>query len=385
MPERGLISKSGERLLGMFFLVLLMTGLCGCQTAHYYHQAIAGEFQILSHRKPIAELMVDPQTPAELKGKFERVTQLRAFAQAELKLPINKHYLTYVDVHRRFVIWNVHAASEFSLQPKKWWYPFVGSLKYRGYFSETDARQYGERLAQQGDDVYVEGVEAYSTLGWFADPLLNTFIAHPEADLAETLFHELTHQRLFLSGDTDFNEAFATAVAEEGVRRWFQAKHDQAGYQQYRAELQRNRQFVALVMKTRGQLERVYGETNQHRVTHPKPSSSAQLRMREEKARVLQQSREDYEQLKASWGGYSGYDGWFAQSLNNAQLNTIAVYYELVPGFQVLLQQQAGNLELFYKAVEDMRKLKKDARHRRLQELGSLTVRDSCKNLPHVA
>jgi predicted aminopeptidase len=374
MPERELISKWGKRLQGMFFLILLMTGLCGCQTAHYYHQAIAGEYQILSHRTPIAHLMADPRTPAKLKEKFELVTELRAFAQAELKLPINKHYLTYVDLHRRFVIWNVHAASEFSLQPKKWWYPFVGSLKYRGYFFEKDARQYGKQLAQQGNDVYVEGVEAYSTLGWFADPLLNTFIGHPESDLAETLFHELTHQRLFLSGDTDFNEAFATAVAEEGVKRWFQAKHDQAGDQQYRKELQRNRQFVALVMKTRRQLERVYGETNEQRVAHSKLSSSAQLRMREEKDRVLQQSRADYEQLKASWGGYSGYDGWFAQSLNNAQLNTIAVYYELVPGFQALLQQQAGNLESFFKAVEDMRKLKKDARHRWLRELGRLVV-----------
>jgi predicted aminopeptidase len=369
MAECDFVSAGRFRLAVAFCMSLFTMGLCGCQTAQYYRQAIAGESQILRRRIPIAKLMADPATPAALKQKFELVKGLREFAQVELKLPINKHYITYVDLHRRFAIWNVTAAPEFSLQPRKWWYPFVGSLKYRGYFFEKDAREYASRLADQRQEAYVEGIEAYSTLGWFADPLLNTFIAHAEADLAETIFHELTHQRLFLSGDTDFNEAFATVVAEEGVRRWFAAAQDQAGYQKYQVELGRSEQFVALVMKARRQLQEIYGETDEHHAKRS-PSGAAQAQMRRAKSDVTAQLRAGYQDLKVSWGGYAGYDAWFAQSLNNAQLNTIAVYYELVPGFQALLREKAGDLEGFYKTVQEMRHLKKDARHQRLRELG---------------
>jgi predicted aminopeptidase len=372
MPDR-IFGRGWFKRAGLACAGLWLTGaLCGCQTTHYYAQAIAGEYEILSRRQPIDRLSTDPQESAKLKEKFELVLQLRAFAQSNLKLPINKHYTSYVDLHRQFAIWNVNAAPEFSLEPKKWWYPFVGRLKYRGYFSEKDAESYGAQLTRKGDDVYVEGIEAYSTLGWFADPLMNTFIIHPESDLAETIFHELTHQRLFLSGDTDFNEAFATAVAEEGVRRWFDARDDRAQYQEYLTDLQRNRQFVALIMKARRQLEVLYGETNQPPKPRPRKRIADPERVRARKAEILEHLRAEYEQLRASWGGYSGYDPWIRRSLNNAQLNTIAVYYELVPGFQVLLHERGGDLEAFYRTVEELRKLSKEDRHRRLQDLASM-------------
>jgi predicted aminopeptidase len=344
--------------------------LCGCQTAHYYKQAIGGEFHILKNRQPIGPLLANPETDPKLKKQFDLVLRLRAFAETQLHLPVNKHYTTYVDLHRRFAIWNVHATPEFSLRPKKWWYPFVGSLKYRGYFSEPDARQYGARLTQQGDDVYVEGVEAYSTLGWFADPLLNTFVNSPEPDLAEILFHELAHQRLFFSGDTDFNEAFATVVAEEAVRRWLVAAHNEGGYQEYATDVQRNRQFVAIVMHARRQLQALYGEDERGRPLERRRAAPDPAALKEGKQRVVQQLRAEYEQLKKSWGGYSGYDGWFNKGLNNAQLNTIAVYYELVPGFKAVLQQQGGDLEKFYEAVRQLHRLRKEKRHERLLELG---------------
>jgi predicted aminopeptidase len=330
----------------------------------YYSQAIGGEYQILRNRKPIATLMSDPSTSGEMKQKFTLVTQLCAFAQSDLKLPIDKHYQTYVDLHRRFAVWNVHAAPEFSLEPKKWWYPFVGSLKYRGYFSEKQARRYAEHLEKNNYDVYVEGVEAYSTLGWFADPLLNTFISNPDSELAEIVFHELAHQRLFFSGDTDFNEAFATAVAEEGVRRWYRHQQDSVAYERYLSDLQRNQQFVALVMRIRRQLEQLYVGT-------PATGTAASAGERETKSSIVAQLRQQYEELKRSWSGYSGYDGWFAHSLNNAQLNTIAVYYELVPGFQALLQNEENDLEAFFKLLSQWKRLKKEDRHLRLQELAA--------------
>src|ERR1051326_5210526 len=213
MPQCRNESGNASRWQLALSLGMLLALTSGCQTAHYYRQAIGGEFHILRNRQPVAQLLADPAVSTELKKKFEFVGRVRAFSRDELHLPVNKHYTTYVDLHRRFAIWNVHATPEFSLRPKKWWYPFVGSLKYRGFFSEPDANEYGQGLTTRDYDVYVEGVEAYSTLGWFADPLLNTFIHNGKADLAEILFHELAHQRLFFSGDTDFNEAFATVVA----------------------------------------------------------------------------------------------------------------------------------------------------------------------------
>src|SRR5207249_3115509 len=138
-----------------------------------------GECQILSHRQRMEQLIADPRTAPELKEKLKLVLRLRQFAEKDLRLPVDGQYLRYVDLHRRYVVWNVHAAPEFSLEPKTWWYPFVGSLKYRGYFSEPGARRYARTLEKKGWEVYVEGVEAYSTLGWFKDPVLNTFISEP--------------------------------------------------------------------------------------------------------------------------------------------------------------------------------------------------------------
>jgi predicted aminopeptidase len=288
-----------------------------------------------------------------LKEKFRLVMELRRFAEKELKLPVNGHYNRYVDLKRRFVVWNVHGAKEFSLEPKTWWYPIVGRLKYRGFFSEPQAQRYGKKLEEEGVDVYVSGVEAYSTLGWFKDPLLNTFIHHDEIGLAEILFHELGHQRVFASGDTDFNEAFATALAEEGVRRWFRDKPEML--ERFRVQQRREEEFVRIVLAARDELKRIYARTNE---------SPAALR--HQKLEAIEELRREHEQLKQEWGGYSGYDGWFRRPINNAQLNTVATYHHFVPSFRELLRKQAGDLEKFYNEVETLAKLPKKERHRRL-------------------
>ncbi len=220
-------SKPARRLrrwlaVPAFLLAVLAT--TGCQSLGYYGQAIKGQYEIVARQESIEKLLADPHTPAPLKAKLQLVESLRAFAAKDLKLPVDGHYQKYADVRRRFVVWNVEAAPEFSLEPKSWWYPIVGSLEYRGYFSERGATNYAARLRKKGYDVYVGGVQAYSTLGWFKDPVLNTFIFEPEPDLAEILFHELAHQQVFASGDTDFNEAFATTVGQEGARRWLRAQ-----------------------------------------------------------------------------------------------------------------------------------------------------------------
>jgi predicted aminopeptidase len=361
-------------------LLLAVLAMSGCQGLSFYGQAIKGEYAIVAHRQSIEKLLAEPQTPAPLKAKLQLVQNLRAFAGKDLKLPVDGQYEKYADVHRRFVVWNVEAAPEFSLEPKAWWYPFLGSLEYRGYFSEQRARHYEARLRQKGYDVYVGGVEAYSTLGWFKDPVLNTFISNPESDLAETLFHELGHQRVFASGDTDFNEAFATTVGQEGARRWLRAKGDPAATEKYLAEIRRTDQFAHLIAKTRERLEALYGDerTAEGKVKAGKSKRTLPpAQLRREKQEVLNRLQREYAQLKAQWGGNTEYDEWFAGTVNNAQLNSVAAYYDLVPAFERLLEQNGGDLEKFYQAAERLAGEPKAQRHLRLRTLGSQVSRAS--------
>lgn len=353
--------------------MLVVGVLSGCQTLSFYKQALKGQYQLFAHQEPIEKLVADPQTPAPLREKLQLVQDLRRFAEQELKLPVDGHYRKYVDVHRPFVVWNVEAAPEFSLESKTWWYPLVGSLKYRGYFSERMARDYTSLLRQKGYDVYTGGVEAYSTLGWFKDPVLNTFVFLPEADLAETLFHELGHQRVFARGDTDFNEAFATTVGQEGARRWLRVKGDAGGYDRYLAELGRTSQFVHLIMDTRRQLEALYGDvrTEDGKLKAAKKLPLLAGDLRRQKQQVIEQLQRRYDGLKAQWGGDKGYDHWFAHEINNAKLNSVAAYYDLVPGFEHLLKLNSGNLERFYQAAERLSKKAKKERQTALRAWGN--------------
>jgi predicted aminopeptidase len=355
-------------------LMLAVLAMSGCQTLSYYGQAIKGQYQIVAQQQKIEKLLADPQTPAPLKAKLQLIQGLRAFAAKDLQLPVDGHYEKYADVHRPFVVWNVEAAPEFSLEPKSWWYPFVGSLEYRGYFAKSGAQKYSAALQLKGFDVYVGGVAAYSTLGWFKDPVLNTFVFDPEPDLAETLFHELGHQRVFASGDTDFNEAFATTVGQEGARRWFRAKGDKAALEKYLAELRRTAQFARLVKNARERLETLYGDerneegkikaTRKNRWIPPE-------QLRPQKQQLLDRLRQEYAQLKAQWGGDTEYDEWFARPLNNAQLNSVAAYYDLVPGFERLLAQNGGDLGKFYDAADKLAREPKSQRHQTLRSLAS--------------
>ncbi|HZM04396.1 MAG TPA: aminopeptidase [Candidatus Saccharimonadales bacterium] len=347
-------SKGGR--LRFLLLSLLCLGLAGCQVFSFYRQAVTGEYQILAHQEPVQKLIDDPHTPVKLRNKLEEVLRIRRFAAAELKLPAERSYYKYVDLHRTYVVWNVNVAPVLSLEPKTWWFPIVGTASYRGYFEESGALRYAGKWPAKDWDVYVDGIETYSTLGWFHDPLLNTFLFEQESELAEIIFHELGHQRLFVYGDTDFNEAFATTVAAEGIRRWFVAAHNPKAYQQYQAGLAHQNDFVQLVMDCRAELTAVYDDT---RLT-----DAAKLQRKRE---IIQQLRTKYAAAKKVWG-VSGYDEWFAQPINNAKLNTVSAYYDLVPAFQSMLRAQDGDMEKFYGAVKRMAKLPLAQRHEALRQ-----------------
>jgi predicted aminopeptidase len=349
-----------ERLchgLKWFALLMLVSVAGGCST--YYGQAIRGQWQLLSDTESIPRLIARTNTAPQLREKLELVLSLREFAERELKLKPNGHYRSYVDVGRRFVVWNVYAAPEFSLEDKTWWYPVVGSLSYRGYFREDLARTYGERLASKGWDVHVGGIEAYSTLGWFRDPVLSTFIHQSPPDLAETIFHELAHQRVFVKGDTEFNEAFATAVAQAGVRRWLSESGNAAARVGYERDKRIEAEFVALLAQTRGELQVLYTQTN--------ALTTEQLRA--SKAAAFERMQQRRAALKQSWGGARDYDNWFCQPLNNALLNTVDTYHHLVPSFAELLRRQAGDWEAFYREVKRLGRLPDTERKRQLREI----------------
>ena len=365
-------------------LIAVLVGVSGCRSLGFYGQALKGQCQLVLNERSIDKLRQDPQTPKRLRERLELFERMRTFAAQELKLPVDNHYRKYVDVHRTFVVWNVEAAPEFSLEARTWWYPFVGSLEYRGYFSYDGATNYAGYLKRKGYDVSVGGVSAYSTLGWFKDPVLNTFLFDPEAELAETIFHELGHQRLFAHGDTDFNEAFATSVGEEGARRWLKANGNTAALEAYEAHLRRNNQFVHLVMATRTRLEGVYGDavseggrvkatSKNHHVPAPD--------LRGQKQQVLDDMRAEYARLKTAWGGNDEFDGWFAHQVNNAGLNSVAAYYDFVPGFERLLAQNGGDLEKYYVAAKAIAKKPKKERHAELRRLAKASTNQSAEIL----
>ena len=334
--------------------VLLILGGCG-----YYAQSIGGHLDLMAKRQDIGTLVEDESTPAELKKKLERAKEIREFAIEELALPDDGSYRSYVDVGKPYVTWNVIAAPALSLQPKTWCFPVIGCVSYRGYFEESDAREYADELEFEGMDVAVAGARAYSTLGWFDDPILNTILFDAEYRFAGTLFHELTHERLFVAGDSSFNESYAVAVEREGVQRWLARNATPSMLEAYALERTRRDEFLALVLATRENLETLYA------------SSMDDGDKLLEKERLFGRLRLGYAQLKASWVGYSGYDGWFANDLNNARLALLATYNAYVPAFERLLADQDGDMSKFHEAVEALSKLPKEERNAELERLAA--------------
>lgn len=349
-------------------LTLLLAGfvMSGCSPLGYYGQAIGGQLDILARTRPIAELLND--SPAEggdtlrlepvIKARLSTILQIRDFATQTLALPDNNSYRVYAHLDRPQVAWNVVATPEFSFKPKTWCFPVAGCVPYRGYFSEIRAQRFGARLKREGLDVRVAGVAAYSTLGWFTDPVFSTLMRRNDADLAGLIFHELAHQRLYLPGDAAFNESFASVVEAEGVRRWLQQRGDLRTYELWQHDQSRQREFVELLHKYRMRLEALYA------------SGLTESAMRETKAQIFQALRAEYVDLRTRWSGYAGYDAWFAQDLNNAHLAAVGLYQRHVPAFQMLLERSAGDMTAFYRDARALRRLPEAERNERLTELG---------------
>lgn len=338
----------------------------------YYGQAISGQWQILTDRQPIKRILADTNTPAKLRQQLQLVNELRAFAETNLLLPGEGQFISYVDVGRKHVVWNVFAAPEFSLEAKTWWYPLVGSLKYRSYFREADARRCADRLQRKGYDTYVGGVDAYSTLGWFKDPVLSTFVNYSELELAGLIFHELAHLKLFAASDTDFSEAFAVVVEEESVRRWCQVAGRTNLLVKHERAIRADEEFQRLLAGARRELRTLYAGDVALEASQGKASAEALEQLRRDKQAIIENLRREYQRLRAQWGELNRYDRWFTNQIDNARLASEDTYFRLVPPLRQLLAQSQGHLPGFYDAAGRLAKRPKEAR----EELSNSTAPD---------
>ena len=349
--------KTNVSSLAVLMMLCLLTG---CESLGYYSHVAKGQWQLLQARQPIAELVVNPATDAHLKQRLRSIQMMRSFASRELLLADNS-YRDYVALDRPYVVWNVFAASAFSVTPEQWCFPVAGCVSYRGYFSEQKARNFAEGLSTQGYEVYVAGVSAYSTLGWFDDPVLSTFLYRDDIQLAGLIFHELAHQLLYVAGDTTFNESFASTVEQEGIRRWlqYQQQPEQQSalvLQQYFRHQQMQQDFVTTLLDLREQLNNLY----------QKPLNHQSMRIKKQQLLAAFKSG-SYQVFKARWQT-DRYDKWIESGLNNAKLSTVASYHQWLPAFEQLLILSEDLTDFYQRAIK-LSKLSPELRQQALQSL----------------
>jgi predicted aminopeptidase len=359
VPEKALPTACARLALA----TMLLAALSGCASTMYLLQAAGGEWHVMHARQPIVQVIDDPRTPQPLIRELAEVREARDFASRVLKLPDNDSYRTYVEIDRPYVVWNVVAAPALSVEPEQWCFPIAGCVAYRGYFSEKRAQSFAAGLKRRGYDVVVEGVPAYSTLGKLPDPVMSTMMRYGGDELAAMMFHELAHQLLYVRNDSRFDEAFAVTVEDEGLRRWLEYRHEPAriaGLEKQRAE---DQEFIALLRHTRGRLARLYAS--------PAPRREKLRRKR----RIFAALATDIRTLERRLAVRSPlYESWITQGLNNAELASVSTYYDCLPGFERLLQQNDDDLPRFYDAA---RKLAHEPKSTRDAELCSSAAQTS--------
>lgn len=346
-------------------LLLIAASTSGC----YYLQAATGHWQVMRKRAPITEVIASQQTPAELRERLRLVQAARRFSVDQLGLPDNESYASFADIEREFVVWNVVAAREFSLEPKRWCFPVAGCVSYRGYFSEDAAEKSARRLGDSGFDVLVGGVSAYSTLGKFDDPLLSSMMRWDDVRLVGVLFHELAHQVLYVQDDSGFNESFASAVEEFGLERWLVSQGKPEALESYRQRRTLREQMMAYVADARIDLRKIY--------TLPVEAADK----RDRKAARLAQLKTDVAELLRRAGQSDA--AWLELDLNNARLVSMNVYQGHLPAFRALLERCDGDMRCFYEEATALSELEKPARNRALDALARGNLADVVGSAHH--
>ncbi len=319
--------------LAVTIVILLI--LSGCASLNYYGQSIQGQFEVINKRQNINDILKESSISDVLRNKLNTVLVLRNFSVQHLGLPKNNSYLSYADLKRDYVIWNIFANEEFSLKPLNWCYLIVGCLSYRGYFSKSAAQQHATELKKQGYDIYLGGVSAYSTLGWFDDPVLNTMLRWSDIQLATVMFHELAHQQLYIKNDTEFNESYADAVAHIGVTKWLEKKSNQNLLKEYQQSQFQEKEFVSLIMHYKSKLNDLY------------QSEKSDDEKRKRKQELIEKMSDDYLIISKSWSKNT-YKTWFSKDINNAKLAAIVTYRQYVSSFLDIYEKLQKDLTKFY-------------------------------------
>jgi len=333
-------------------LLLLLTG---CADLGYYWHNANGHLTVMNKRVDIDDMLADDELDAGLRERLQLVQEIRRFSVERLDLPANDSYLSYVELDRPYVVQNIFAAPEFSTRLYQWCYPVIGCASYRGYYDEARMLAYSDDLKSQGLEVYIGTVSAYSTLGWFDDPLLSSFINWPDYRLAGLLFHELTHQKVYIDDDTTFNESLASAVQQVGTELWLQSRQQNDQLDQLMRWSRYRDEVIALISSTRGQLAEIYASDDEN------------ADKRERKSRAFTQARDAHSGIAAKHGITGGYTRWFAGELNNAKIGSVAAYNSLMPAFINMIRAYGLDFAPFYEYVEDLGKLEKAARESCLQ------------------
>lgn len=349
-----------KQLIHICIALLLVTLLGACSTVNYYSQAVRGHLTLMMAAEPIDDLLAQPDTDPALQTRLALAMEARRFASTRLALPVGDAYLKYVELDRPYVVVNLIAVPEFSLAPHRWCYPIVGCQSYRGYFSLKDAHEEEQRFADKGYDTLIGGVTAYSTLGWFDDPLHSGFTALSEDQMVALMFHELAHREIYIKKDTAFNESFATAVELEGLRLWLEQREDRAGFERALTRLRQRDQTVPLVKAATEKLQALYRQ---------KPHLSKD-ELRKRKSTILAQLVADYRALSADWS-QPGPLGRDPTHLNNANLALFRQYNQYVPGFRQLLKDHDYDFPAFYDSVRELSQQSQGDRIRALLALGA--------------
>lgn len=359
-----IVKQYARNILSAALVVLL---LCGCESAHYYWQASAGQLGLMNQRQPIDALLKGDSLDEQQRQQLQRAVAIREYAADRLLLPVADNYQHLVSLDSNFVTWNVFAAEALSMEALQWCFPVAGCVSYRGYFKQQDARDYAAKLERQGYDVYVGGVTAYSTLGWFKDPLLSTFLRYSETRLAALLFHELAHQVLYIKGDTTFNESFASAVEELAVAQWLRDSDKEDQLAAWTAHNLWAETFTGWLLLHRDELQLIYDSG---------ASEADKLVQKRDTIAAMQQSYGDFRQAN---GGDRGFDTWMSKPLNNASLLSIGSYNDWVAAFKQLFRQQACSWQDFYRAAQLLAEREPEQRTGELQVLQQEQVAANCE------
>ncbi len=333
------------KLISFLLLAFFTIGLTGCSIAKYYSHAVVGHLQLTTGLTPIRKVIKQNETNKELRRQLELVAELRDFAENKLSLDVGKAYSKYKHLNRSAAVWVVFAAPVFSTELQSWKYPIVGEYQSKGFFQERMAKEYAAKLREQGFDVYEGKAIAYSTLGWFSDPLLSTFLDGSDEELAETLFHELTHRTYYLKGDTMFNESFATAFAQKSVQLWLKEKGEEERLEKYRKKLKRRDEFRSLLQEIKNELSLIYKNTN----------NDSEDILQKRKQDSIQSFKATCTALRKKWNSPKSLESWIEEEVNNAKIAASSVYLLKVPYFNQLWDQANQDPNAYLEMVKALK------------------------------